>query len=150
MGRPTDTESPGVGVHAPSSVAPAADQLTFFHGTSRYTAMEMVENQAVNIERLTAHQADKAFSKGFYTTSQEATANYYADLLFATGRGGGPSIVRLEVPAATFNEFAAARNIAIESAVPRPPFPGQTETFIPKQHLGDYNGLPGLRISIHK
>src|SRR5262249_44045220 len=71
----------------------AAERLTFYHGTSRYVAMEMAESQAVNIERLAMHQADKAFAKGLYTSSQEATANYYADLLFASGRAGGPAIV---------------------------------------------------------
>ena len=110
----------------------------------------MVENQAVNTQRLAVHQAGKAFGKGLYLSSQESTAYYYADLQFATGRAGGPAIVRVQLPAKTFNEFAAARSIRIESPVPRPPTPGQTETFIPMQNLTEYNGLPGLRIFIHK
>src|SRR5262249_44777508 len=126
----------------------AAERLTFYHGTSRYVAMEMAESQAVNIERLAMHQADKAFAKGLYTSSQEATANYYADLLFASGRAGGPAIVKIEVPKKAFMEFAAKRNIAIEKAVPRPPVPGQTETFIPAEYLQEFNKLLGLKISI--
>ena len=41
--------------------------------------MEMIDNQAMDIEGLAAHQADRCFASGLYTTSQEATANYYAD-----------------------------------------------------------------------
>jgi RHS repeat-associated protein len=145
---------PGVAPALPpvwSTVATtAAEQSTFYHGTSRYVAMEMVDNQAVNIERLAAHQADKAFAKGLYLSSEEATANYYSDLLFATGRAGGPSIVKVEVPTQAFNDFAAARNIAIGAPVPRPPVPGQTETFIPMQSVPDFNNLPGIQFTIHK
>jgi hypothetical protein len=83
-------------------------------------------------------------------SSQEATANYYANLYFATGRAGGPAIVKIEVPSETFAEFAVARNIGIETPVPRPPTPGQTETFIPARYLGEFNKLRGLKISIHK
>lgn len=138
------------GIKALTDAPIAAEKLTLYHGTSRYVAIEMVENQAVNIERLAAHQADKAFAKGLYTSTQEATANYYADLLFKDGRAGGDAIVKMEVPAKTFNDFAAARNIGIETPVPRPPVPGQTETFIPMRYLEEFNKLVGLVISIHK
>jgi len=67
--------------------------------------MEMVDNQAINIERLAAHQADKSFASGLYTTTQEATAKYYADLWFATGRAGGPSVARIDVPTSQLNDF---------------------------------------------
>jgi hypothetical protein len=121
---------------------------TLFHGTSQYTAAEMVDNQAVNVARIAEHQADKAFNSGLYTTSQQATANYYADLLFGTGRAGGPAIVQIDVPTASFSDFAERAGISVEAPVPHPPMPGQTETFIPFDSLGDFNNIPGLKFSI--
>jgi hypothetical protein len=61
---------------------------------------------------------------------------------------GGPAILKIEVPSAIFKDFAAARNISIETRVPR--MPGQTETFIPMEHLPAFNDLPGLKLSIHE
>jgi hypothetical protein len=84
-----------------------------------------------------------------YTTSQEETAAYYADLLFNKGRAGGPAILKIEVPSQAFGEFAAERGLGIELPVPRPPFPGQTETFIPFEHLDAFNNLPGIKFSLH-
>jgi RHS repeat-associated protein len=130
----------------------AADEgavTTFYHGTSQYTAEEIIENQAVNLERLASHQTGKSFSGGLYTTSQEETAAYYADLLFNKGRAGGPAILKIEVPSQAFGEFAAERGLGIELPVPRPPFPGQTETFIPFEHLDAFNNLPGIKFSLH-
>jgi RHS repeat-associated protein len=123
---------------------------TLFHGTSRYIAMEMVQNQAVDIDRLASHQIGRSYSSGLYTTTQDSTANFYADAMFASGRGGGPATVRMDVPRDTFGSFARNNNIALESAVPRPPTPGQTETFIPMSNLADFNNLPGMTFSIHQ
>ncbi len=79
--------------------------------------MQMVDNQAINIERLAAHQADKSFASGLYATTQEATANYYADLWFAGGRGGGPAVVRIDVPTSQLNEFLSANKLGFETPV---------------------------------
>ncbi|MBO0798681.1 MAG: RHS repeat-associated core domain-containing protein, partial [Blastocatellia bacterium] len=129
-------------------VGVAEGSKTLYHGTSGYTAMEAVENQAINIDRLAAHQADKAFAPGLYTTSEESTAAYYADLNFNRGQAGGPAILKIEMPTSVWEDFTASRNISIETPVPR--MPGQTETFIPIQHLPAFNDLPGLKFSIHK
>jgi RHS repeat-associated protein len=129
------------------NAAESEGTTTLYHGTSRYAAMEMVDNQGVNIERLAAHQADKSFASGLYTTSQEATANYYADLSFGYGRAGGPAIVKIEVPTSQLNDFLSTNNLSFETPVPR--MPGQTETFIPMQNLPDFNNLD-LNVSIHK
>jgi hypothetical protein len=131
-----------------AAVAAEGATTVLYHGTSAYTAMEAVENQAINIERLAAHQADKVFASGLYTTMQESTAKYYSNLLFRRGVSGGPAILKIEVPTSIFEEFAAARNISIETRVPR--MPGQTETFIPMEHLPAFNDLPGLKLSIHE
>jgi YD repeat-containing protein len=126
----------------------AGEFATFYHGTSQYTAAEVLENQAINLERLAEHQSGKSFNSGLYTTTQESTANYYADLLFARGRAGGPATLKIEVPQKSFSDFAQSRGIAIETPVPR--LPGQTETFIPMQHLNDFNLIPGIKYSLQQ
>jgi RHS repeat-associated protein len=144
-----ELETPVVSATNTSPLADEEAVTTFYHGTSQYTGSETVENQAVDLERLQAHQTGKAFAGGLYTTSQQQTAAYYADLLFANGRAGGPAILKIEVPSQAFNAFATERGIGIELPVPRPPFPGQTETFIPLEHLDAFNKIPGIRFSFH-
>ncbi len=145
------TELTGTGTTANVGSLEAADRTevtTFFHGTTAYTAEDIVANQAVSVERLAAHQAGKAFTPGLYTTSQEETAQFYGNLLGGTGRGGGPGVVKIEVPTSAFNEFAGTRGIGVETEVPHPPIPGQTETFIPMNHVQDFNSIPGIRFSL--
>ena len=80
-----ELETPVVSATNTSPLADEEAVTTFYHGTSQYTGSETVENQAVDLERLQAHQTGKAFAGGLYTTSQQQTAAYYADLLFANG-----------------------------------------------------------------
>jgi len=111
----------------------AEETTTFFRGTTFGSASEVVENQALDIERIAANQAANpgAARAGVYLTQQEATASYYADLVGGGGRGLGPGVIRIEVPTQAFQAFAEKYGVEVETAVPNPPQPGQTETLIP-------------------
>jgi len=111
-------------------------------------ADEMVTNQSVNIDRLASYQSSKSFDSGLYMSSQESTANYYSDLLFNGGQGGGPAIVQIDVPAESFNDFVNSSGISVETPVPHPPVPGQTETFVPLNQLNGFNNINGIRFSV--
>ena len=116
---------------------------TFLRGMTYGEALETVEMQGLSAERIAANQAlnPGAAGSGAYMTSQEATAVYYGELAGLQGRGLGPAVVRMEVPTAQFNAFAARRGISVETAIPRGPFPGATETFIPMRHIGEFNQM---------
>lgn len=125
------------------SSAGGGGTTTFFRGMTYGEALEVVENQALNAGRIGANQAlnPGAAGSGAYVTSQEATAGYYAELAGLQGRGLGPSVVRMEVNTAQFNAFAAKHGISVETVIPRGPFSGATETLIPMQHIGEFNGM---------
>jgi len=102
---------------APVSNSSQGEYVTLYHGTSAYVADEMVTNQSVNIDRLASYQSSKSFDSGLYMSSQESTANYYSDLLFNGGQGGGPAIVQIDVPTASFNDFVNSSGISVETPV---------------------------------
>jgi RHS repeat-associated protein len=119
----------------------AEQTTTFFRGTTFGSASEVVENQALDVERIVANQAANpgAASPGVYLSQQEATANYYADLAGGGGRGLGPGVLRIEVPTEALQSFVEKFGIEVESAVPNPPFAGQTETVIPFELVKEFD-----------
>ena len=116
---------------------------TFFRGMTYGEALETVEVQGLSAQRIGTNQAlnPGAAGSGAYITSQEATAGYYGDLAGLQGRGLGPAVVRIDVPTGQFNAFATRTGISVETPIPRGPFPGATETLIPTQHIGEFNGM---------
>jgi hypothetical protein len=126
----------------------SSEITTLYHGTSSDFADEVLEGQAISTTRLAGYQADKSFASGLYTTSQPETANYYADLLFGRGAGGGPATLQIEVPTSSLQEFVTRYGVVVDNPVPHPPLPGQIETFIPIEALPEFNNIPGLKISI--
>lgn len=117
--------------------------LRFFRGMTWGEAMEVVQNQGLSAERIAANQAlnPGAAGSGAYITSQEATAGYFADLAAHGGRGLGPAVVSMDVSAVEFNAFAARNGIAVETPIPRGPFPGATETLIPLENIAEFNSI---------
>lgn len=126
-----------------SLAAEGGGTTKFYRGMTYGEALEVVENQGLSAPRIAANQAlnPGAAGSGAYITSQEATAGYYADLAGLQGRGLGPAVVRMEVPTQQFNAFAARTGISVETPIPRGPFPGASETLIPMQHIGEFNGM---------
>ncbi len=123
--------------------------LTFYRGTTYYDALETVQNGAFDAARLAQRQASASYSPGLYLTSQEATANYYADLAGGglRGRGGGPAVLRITVPQDQFGALMQKYGIQLEIPVGRPPFPGQTETLIPPSAIDEFNAI--MNVSHH-
>jgi len=109
----------------------------------------MVENQAINIERITAHQVGKGYASGLYTTTQSTTAEWFADAQFNRGNGGGPELIQIEVPTSQLNNFLQANGLTLDAPLPQSPVPGMTELFIPTEYLSDFNDLD-LNISIQE
>ena len=131
------------------SLAPAAEtkMVTLYRGTTYYDALEAVGNNAVNMERVVQRQLSAGYAaerQGLYLTTQESTAQFYADLAGLQGRGGGPAVLRFEVPEAQFQQFLQRNSIRFEAPVPRPPFPGQTETLIPTSAANEFNSLSNI------
>jgi RHS repeat-associated protein len=124
--------------------AAKSETLTFFRGTTYYDALETVENTAFNLERILQRQAAAGHASdrlGLFLTSQEQTAGFYADLAGIQGRAGGPGMLRIEVPRAQFESLMGRYGIQYEVPVPRPPFPGQTETLIPPAAAAEFNSM---------
>ncbi len=128
---------------APEAVLTAEGTTTFFRGSSYLEALEAVEAQGLNAERIAANQAlnPGAAGRGAYLTSQRATGNFYADLVGGQGRGLGPGLLRIEVPTSQWNAFAARVELSVETPIPRGPFPGATETLIPMEHIEEFNQM---------
>jgi RHS repeat-associated protein len=120
----------------------------FFRGTTFYDAAETVETQHINIERIIGNQSNFGFNPdrfGVYFTSQLSTAMYYANLVGGQGRGAGPGIVIAEVSTRRFSQFAIKYGIAVETPVPNPPQPGQTETLIPFHAMPEFESFAKYR-----
>lgn len=123
--------------------APKGGTLTFYRGMTYGEALEAVQGQALSAERIAANQAlnSGAAGSGAYMTTQEATAAFYGDLAGLQGRGLGPAVVRMEVPAEQFSSFAAARGFPVETPIPRGPSPTATETLIPMEYIQEFNAM---------
>jgi RHS repeat-associated protein len=124
----------------------AEGTTTFYHGTSYYTAAQAVEVQGIDPGGLAANQETKIVNPGLYLTQQESTAGYYADLQYGYGQAGGPAILKIQVPTAAFNDFAAANGINVETPVAN--MEGQTETLIHPGSVRGFNNIPGISFSM--
>jgi hypothetical protein len=115
----------------------------FYRGTTYGSASEVVQDQALDVERIMANQRlfPPASGPGVYITSQKSTADYYANLAGGGGRGMGPGTIRIELPPDEFNAFAARTGLAVEQPVPQPPTEGQTETVIPFDNAEEFDAM---------
>ncbi|MBB5296912.1 RHS repeat protein [Deinococcus metallilatus] len=116
--------------------------ITFYRGTNYYDALDAVENQSLNIERLMANQIRRppeGNRLGAYFTTQLSTADYYSSM--SANYGGGPAVISTTVRADSFFRFARRNNVVFEAPVPRSPVPGQTETLIPYNSIREFESL---------
>jgi len=79
--------------------------------------------------------------EGVYITSQLNTAEYYANLAGGGGRGLGPAIVGIEIPADEWGAFVDDYGIEVETPIDRGPFAGATETLIPFDAVPNLDGM---------
>jgi RHS repeat-associated protein len=130
--------------------AAGGETTTFYRGMTYGEALEAVEAQGLNAQRIAANQTlnPGAAGSGAYLTTQEATAAYYADLAGLQGRGLGPAVLRMEASTAEFNAFAARWGVRIETPIPRGPFAGATETLVPMEGIGGFNAI--FHFFLHK
>ncbi|HET9626673.1 MAG TPA: FG-GAP-like repeat-containing protein [Kofleriaceae bacterium] len=125
----------------------ARPTLTFYRGTTWYDAAEVVQNQRFDPARISRVQSGVSHAPGLYLTSQLSSGFYYANLAggneggrgLTAGRGGGPGLLVITVDAESFADLAVAFGIPVETPVPQPPTPGQTETYIPPQAIEAFN-----------
>jgi hypothetical protein len=116
--------------------------VTFYRGTTWGDANEVIDNQKFDLDRVAANQRlnPPASGPGIYLTTQQETAQYYADLAGGGGRGLGPAVIRISVPGGWWSSFAARNNIKFEGRVPNPPTgDGETETIIRIQHADEFS-----------
>lgn len=115
----------------------------FYRGTTLGSAMEVTQDQALDVDRILANQSQYSgiAQSGVYITSQRNTADYYADLAGGGGRGLGPGVIRIELPPDEFDAFVARTGIQVEAPVPNPPVPGQTETVIPFDNVEEFDAM---------
>jgi RHS repeat-associated protein len=120
-----------------------SETTVFYRGMTWGALQEVVDNQALDADRIRANQAamPPANGPGAYLTQQEDTARYYADLAGGNGRGMGPGVLRVEVPSDQFDEFARRHGLEVETPVPQPPTPGQTETRIPMENFDEFDRM---------
>lgn len=121
--------------------------LTFYRGTTYGAAMEVVADQSFDVQRIRQLQ-DLVGSqrKGVFITKQQGTARFYADIAGGGShagytRGLGPAVIRIEVPQNKFDDWILQHNISVETLVPNPPLPGQTETFLPFDSVDDFEAF---------
>jgi RHS repeat-associated protein len=116
-------------------------QKILYRGTTFYDYLETVATQHIDWIRIMTNQSNFGFDRdrfGVYFTSQITTAEYYAGLVGAQGRAGGPGIVRVSVPENRFRRFTVFHGIAVDVPIPQSPLPGQTETVIPFAALPEF------------
>lgn len=121
----------------------AAPVTTFYRGTTLGSALEVVEKQALEVERISINQVrySGAAQSGVYMTSQGKTAVAFADLAGGGGAGLGPAVIRIDVDTQRWVAFAEAHGIPIETPVPRPLAIGQTETVIPFEQVPEFDAI---------
>jgi hypothetical protein len=117
--------------------------ITFYRGTTRGSVLEVVSNQALDIRRIAANQRlnPGVARPGIYLTRDLATAADYATLAGAYGRGMGPGILKVDVSADDFADLVRKRGLTVDTPVPNPPFPGQTETVIPFEVAAEFDRI---------
>jgi RHS repeat-associated protein len=115
--------------------------LIFYRGTTSFEADEAIERQALNVERIAAHQSSNpvAAPGNVFITSQLWTAEWFADWI--DGGGFGLGILRIVVSAEAFQAFVSTHGIQVETPMPDPPLPGMTETRIPFQYANEFDQI---------
>jgi RHS repeat-associated protein len=122
--------------------------IIFYRGTGLYDATDIMENGLVDIQRIIFWQDRyNAPRPGFFITSQYWNANYWADLSYAEGQGGGPAILQMIVPKRRFQRFTLRHGIAIEAPMPTPPLPGMTETLIPFHAMPEFSSFTSFSLA---
>jgi hypothetical protein len=124
------------------SLAPVgeAEVLMVFRGTTRGAALETVQGQAFDVVRIEQLQTLTGQARqGVYVSSQKSTADFFADIAGGNGRGLGPAVVRIEVPAKEFQALAKKYGITVESPVSR--LPGMTETLLPFESIEEFEAF---------
>ena len=116
--------------------------LVFFRGTGFYDASDIVESGLVDVQRIIFWQERYNSPRAaFFITSQIWNAEYWADLSYKQGQGGGPAILQMTVPKRRFEQFARRHEIAVEAPMPNPPLPGMTETLIPLNAVLEFSSF---------
>lgn len=129
---------------ATGGVAPApasSRSIILFRGTTRYEAIETVENFAFDMERKLSRQRLGGFSverQGLYLTTQRQTAEAFAELAGGRGRQGGAFVLQIEINEARLRAIMRKYGIRFEELIPRPLSPGQTETLIPPNAVREF------------
>ena len=130
-----------IGFGALRGIAFVFARQRFYRGTTFYEAIETVQNQAVNFERVAQRQAGAVLDlgPGLYLTRSRQTALEFAKAHGVFGRGGGPGLIRLELSRLRWwllkRKFKALDNIPISD------MSGHFQTFIPPaaiQYLSKY------------
>ena len=121
---------------------------TLYRGTTYLEALETVQNQAINFERIAARQwLYPGIQQGYlYVTYQLSTAAYYSNLAGGQGRGLGPGIIKMEIPTKQFRAFTRKSYITLNTPVPRPPILGQREIRIPFEAIDELNHITRFSI----
>lgn len=122
--------------------------ITLYRGATYLEALETVQNQAINLERIAARQQMyPGIQQGYlYVTYQLSTAAYYSNLAGGQGRGLGPGIIKMEIPTKQFQAFARKYDITLDTPVPRPPVLGQREIRIPFEAIDEFNHITRFSI----
>ena len=124
-----------------------AKTTTLYRGTNGGAALEIVETQKFDVARIKKlQQLTTQEREGVFVTTQESTAQFYADIAGMHGRGLGPKIVRIEVPTSKLNALAKKHGIPLETPVSR--LPGQTETLLPFETVSEFESFS--KFFLHK
>lgn len=125
-------------------------RYTLYRGTTAYDAMEAVQTQHIDLNRIIEHQTLSGYEPdrmGVYFTSQLSTAYWFADQASRgqSGRGGGIGIIAATVPERRFRMFAASHGVAVEMPIPNADVSGQTETLIPFAAMPEFETFATYR-----
>ena len=127
-----------------TTLSPQIPQIwrPLYRGTSQLARQEILANQAFDTARIAQQQAlVGAERSGVFVTTQEATAQAFADAAYGSGRGLGPAVVRIEVPTSEFEAFLERNSIDFETPIERPLAPGQTETLLPFESINEFHDM---------
>jgi RHS repeat-associated protein len=114
----------------------------FYRGTTYYEALEVQENNLINLDQVLGRQhaatAPPRLGPGLYFTEvleppAQGTAPYWADVHGGSGRGGGPAVLEARIPRTSW--WWLNRQEGVVSGVPQPDFPvtpSTLETFVPE------------------
>ncbi|MEL7484676.1 MAG: hypothetical protein AAFN41_10005 [Planctomycetota bacterium] len=125
--------------------------IVFYRGTSYYDAAEIVAQQGFGPEQIARQDRLQELypsalgEKGFFLTTQLWNAAHWAGQA-GQGRGGGPAVLRAEVPAEEFSALAASFGIQVERPMVQAPQPGATETLLPFLATPPFNTMASFSL----